>query len=217
MFHSVLAFLLSITLAWAPVTPARGPEPLGQLNAEGIAEVNGVVVPRGTTLFAGDRISTRVASVATASLAGGNHILVTENSLVQLQRRSAQVGVTVERGTVGLVHREGAPVMVQAAGLLIRPASSTRVTYLAKLEQDAVVLTAVRGEVRVEGRNAAYTVAEGKSMRFTLAEGPQGPQGAGASSFAGNALIVTAIVLAAAAAIVIPVVLSNLDNEPVSP
>jgi ferric-dicitrate binding protein FerR (iron transport regulator) len=213
--RAFLAVLLTCVLLCPPAAAIPGSETIGQLSAEGAAELNGVAVPKGATVFAGDRIEAKANSTATVSLAGGNRVLVTENSRARVRRAGSQLGVTLERGTVGVLHAQGEPLVVEAAGVLVRPASSGRSSYLVRREAGAVVLTAVHGDARVEAVNTTHVVPAGKSMRFTLgapAAGPQGPVGAGSSGFAANAVLVTAIVLGAAAAIIIPVVLHNLDD-----
>lgn len=217
--RSILALVVSFSMVFAPAVSAAGPEAMGRLSAEGAAKINGVAMPTGTTVYDGDRISAGQKSMATITLTGGNRILVAENSQAQVRKVGTQMGVSIEQGGLGFAQLKGEPVLVEALGVILRPVGNGPVSYMTKIESKSLVLTAVKGDVRVEGRNSSHVVPAGKTMRFELGEStaaPQGPAGAGGNSFASaKAVIITAIIIGAALSIALPLALG--DDDSVSP
>lgn len=218
--RSILALVVSFSMVFAPAVSAAGPEAMGRLSAEGAAKINGVAMPTGTTVYDGDRVSAGQKSMATITLTGGNRILVAENSQAQVRKVGTQMGVSIEQGGLGFAQLKGEPVLVEALGVILRPVGNGPVSYMTKIESKALVLTAVKGDVRVEGRTSSHVVPAGKTMRFELGEStaaaPQGPSGVGASSFASaKAVIITAIIIGAALSIALPLALG--DDDSVSP
>ena len=217
--HRFTAFLVSICLMLAPAAYPSEPEAIGRLSVEGGAQINGVAMPTGTTVYDGDRVSAGPDSLATITLPGGNRVAVTKNSRAQVRKVGAVLGVSLEQGGLGFAHRSGQPAVVEALGLLLRLAGDGPGSYVTLIESKAMTLTAVKGDVRVEGGNASYTVPAGKTMRFEVGESsapvPQAPVGVGGNTFmSSKALIITAIAIGAALSIALPLA---LGDESVSP
>ena len=210
---AVLVFALVV----APVSGADSHHAWGSLKSQGRTEVNGMAVPAETTLFSGDLVTTREASLATLSLPGGHLVFVIENSAARFNADSKSV--TLERGSLGVLHEGGEGVAVSSRGTLIRPAEGKAARYVVKLEDKGFVLSSLRGDVNVSASNRTVTVPSGKAMRFELAEPspPQGSTSAGSANALSPRAIIVASVLIVAASLAIALPLALRERTPVSP
>lgn len=218
MFARMLvAVVLSFALLVAPVCAEEKASAWGNLEAQGRIEVNGAPVPSETTLFVGDRVSTKEKGLATVTLAGGNQVFVIENSAAYFQADAKSV--TLERGAIGVLHRGGEGVLVSSRRALVRPAKGTTARFVVKLENKGFLLSSLAGDVDVVATNRTVTVPLGKTMRIELGEPPQDPVGSGAghaSAYAAQTVfLVSAIIVGVTLAIALPLALKN--DEPVSP
>ena len=83
--------LLSAALVCAPVAPAGTPAAVAKMSTKGTAEVNGTVTPAETSVFSGDRITTRENAAAALALSGGDQVFLPEQSAAQVRQADARL------------------------------------------------------------------------------------------------------------------------------
>ncbi len=162
---SALVVLLSMsTLGWAagPTTS----RPMGYLATRGEVRVGGHAALSGTTVFAGDVISTGRGSSVEVRLQSGTIATLSENGELSLAADSAALrlsqGVVSVRNAGDQQARlllPNATVVIESEGgfpALCRVAASGRVAQI----------FADRGRVEVRGRGQAHRLLPGKSLRL---------------------------------------------------
>lgn len=176
---AMLVMLLSAALVCAPVSPAGTAAAVGKVTTKGAAELNGAAAPAETTVFNGDRISTREKAVATLWLTGGDQLFLTEQSAGRLSRdqADARTEMALERGGLVLMSRGAQPVSVLAAGLRIVPSGAG--IFEIVVQGNTLKVAARKGSARVTASNRSVDVPEGKTLDATV-DPPQGPAGAAA-------------------------------------
>jgi hypothetical protein len=153
------------------------PQPLGFLAAKGDVWIDKQAALPGTTLFAGDVVTTGKGSVAVMNLHSATIVTLAENGEVALSREARATVVDMKKGTLAVrnegrlpsrVNVPGASVVVQAEGGF--PAIC-RIAYVGR----SAGVFAERGRVEIRGKGAPIILAPGRSAR--LEAGP--PQAAG--------------------------------------
>ena len=163
---SALLFLLSMsTLGWAAGRPTTS-RAVGYLATRGEVRVGGHAALSGTTVFAGDVISTGRGSSVEVRLQSGTIATLSENGELSLDTDSAALrlsqGVVTVRNAGDQQARlllPNATVVMQSEGgfpALCRVAASGRVAQI----------FADRGRVEVRGRGQARLLLPGKSLRL---------------------------------------------------
>ncbi|HEV8383775.1 MAG TPA: hypothetical protein VGQ11_02810 [Candidatus Acidoferrales bacterium] len=174
--------LLSAALVCAPVAPAGTPAAVAKMSTKGAAEVNGMATPAETSVFSGDRITTREKTAAALALAGGDQVFLPEQSAAQVRQADARVEVSLERGGLVVVSRGAQPVSVLAAGLRIVPGGAG--IFEIAVRGNGVKVAARKGSAHVTASNRSVVVPEGKTLDATV-DPPQGPVGAGSAGLTG--------------------------------
>ena len=193
---AVLAMLCSVLLVSLPAAEGGTSAAMGKLDPNGSTEVNGTVVPGGTTIFAGDRIVTREDATAMVSLAGGSQLILVGAGALQMIGGGQQSTVSLSRGGLAVLSRASMPVAVEAGGVRIHAGSASAV-YAVTIDGINLKVIANKGSAEVEAADRTVTVTEGKTLEATLAP-PQGPAGAGAAGEEGEFLKILIITSAAA-------------------
>jgi ferric-dicitrate binding protein FerR (iron transport regulator) len=236
MTHSLLvrgaSFALSVSLLLPALAAAAGSAPLGTLRSEGAVYVDSSLVPAQSSLFSGDRVATADGR-ASISLAHGSSVLLDRASSVALSNTLTGLRVGLVKGRVTFNTNPRAPIQVETAGLTVVAAGQfPSLAEVAMLADGSVSLAVHRGSmlVRSAGEESAVVTA-GKAITVgpqavrkaqtpgTAAHGGktvgQAAQGVHLSHGASMVLI-GAVVVATAAAIAIPIAVSD-DETPVSP
>ncbi len=164
--RTLLAMLLVVLLAYAPVAPAASPAVVGKINTKGTAEVNGAPVPAEATVFTGDRISTQKNTASGALTAA------------RISRTGDQVTVALERGALAVVNRSADPVVIEANGVRIQAAGPAGAVYEVAVQGRGLKVMARKGTAVVKATDRTVEVKEGTTMDATVAPGPTGAGGA---------------------------------------
>ena len=197
--------LLSAALVCVPVAPAETPA-VAKMTTKGTAELNGMVTPEETSVFNGDRITTREKTAAALSLAGGDQVFLPEQSAVQVRQADARVEMSLERGGMVVISRGAQPFSVLAAGVRIVPSSSGILEIAIK--GTSLKVAARKGTARVTASNRSVDVPEGKTLDATV-DPPQGPTGATAGLTALQTVAVVAGVVSGVVGLTLGVVAFN--------
>lgn len=171
-----LASCLSLLLVYLPVTPSASSAVVGQMTTRGIAEINGVTAPAATTIFAGDRITTRLETTAVLTLPGGDQVLLPALSAATVERNQGRVTFSLAQGALAVVSKSKAPVIVAASGARIQPAANAAAIYEVAIHGKALEVVARRGTALVETAGRTVEVKEGSELEASMA--PPAPQGA---------------------------------------
>ena len=175
----VSALLLANIYAFA-TGPADAPRALGYIAAKGSVLVDKQPVPSGTTLYAGDVITTGKASAAILNLQSRTAATLSENSEVALSAGTPSGRLALNRGRV-LVRSEAgqtARVTVSGASVLISGEGGFPALCRIALVGGLGVVSAEQGRVEVHARGAQIVVPPGKSARL----GAGAPQAAGSQA-----------------------------------
>ncbi len=175
---ALLVISLSAALVCAPVAPAGTPAAVAKMSTKGTAELNGTVTPAETSVFNGDRITTRAKTAAALAISGGDQVFLPELSVAQVRQAGAGVEMLLERGGLVVVSRGAQPVSVLASGVRIVP-SGAGILEIA-INGASLKVAARKGSARVTAADRTLDVPEGKTLDATVAPPPQNPAGASA-------------------------------------
>jgi ferric-dicitrate binding protein FerR (iron transport regulator) len=164
---SLLAVLLTIALVGEPAVSAT--PMLGQVIVKGLAKVNGLVTSSGTTVFPGDRVTTETNSVAELVLNGGNKVLLPQSTAVTLSQDASQVIVNLKQGALALLSKNNSSPIIEANGVLIKPAADTAVVLEVAVRGNSLRVLARRGSAIVVASDESIEVTEGKELDATTA------------------------------------------------
>lgn len=167
-----LSMLVSVLLLANLHAVAAGhpdaPRALGYIASKGTVLIDKQPVPSGTTLYAGDVITTGEASAAVLSLQTRTTATLSANSEVALLPGTPSGRFTLRRGVVS-IRSEGvqpAHVAVSGASVLVKGEDGfpalCRIAYVG----GQGVVSAERGRVEIQGRGIRRIVPPGKSARL---------------------------------------------------
>jgi hypothetical protein len=165
-----LASCLSLLMVYLPVTSAV----VGQMTTRGTAEINGTTVPADTTVFAGDRIATRGETTAVLTIPGGDQVLLPSLSAATVARNEGRVTVSLEQGSLAVLSKSKAPVIIAASGVRIQPVANGAAIYEVTVHGKVLEVIARRGTALVETAGRSVEVKEGTELEATMAP-PPGP------------------------------------------
>ena len=176
LWKLVSALLLANIYAFA-AGPADAPRVLGYIAAKGSVLIDKQPVPSGTTLYAGDVITTGKASAAILTLQTRTAATLAENSEVALPAGTPSGLLTLRRGMMLIRSEAGqtARVTVSDASVLISGEEGFPALCRIALVGGQGVVSTERGRVEVHARGAQIVVPPGKSARL----GAGSPQVAG--------------------------------------
>jgi ferric-dicitrate binding protein FerR (iron transport regulator) len=211
---SWVVICLSILLGFQPVGWAASPVMVGKIVAEGAAQINGSPAPKGTTLFADDRIVTQKDGNASLALTGGGQLILVDSSSVQMKQLGGQLTAALDHGALAVFNRGiAAPIIVQAGGARIRPGKDGAV-YAVTLVGEKLEVFAKKGVAEVEAANRTVEVHEGETLEATMApaDPPQTAAGAGKTSPLGRLDKVLIVVGVAAGVTVLGIAVRALEK-----
>lgn len=193
----ILVVALSCLLLYVPVAPVGASVAAGKLITKGSAEINGVAAPAVTSVFVGDRITTQKEATTSLSLAGGDTIVMPELTKAALGQRDGRFVVSLEDGTVSVLNKTQAPILIQVRGARIEAASNLPALYEVTVHGNALRVVTRSGAARVETANRSGIIESGNALSATLAP-PASPQPAN-SLFGASTWVVATVATAAAA------------------
>jgi hypothetical protein len=195
MNKASLAVVISLVMAFAPVVSGASPAAIGQVTAMGSAQINGLAIQSGGTLFAGDRVNTSEGSVATLALSGGNRVVLPASSSVVMQQSDGRIVLQLESGSLAVLSQSSAPVAIEVQGTRVLPVANRAAVLEIAVQGRLLKVLARRGSAKVITAKETVEVPAGKELDATMAPpSPRSPAGAG-SSFTGQTLL-TAVGLA---------------------
>jgi ferric-dicitrate binding protein FerR (iron transport regulator) len=169
--------LLLANLHAVAAGPPEASRALGYIAAKGNVLVDKQPAPSGTTLYAGDVVTTGEASAAILNLQTRTAATLSENSEVALLPGTPSGQLTLRRGTV-LIRSEGSqPVRVTVSGASVLVKGEEGFPALCRIAfvGGQGVVFAQRGRVEVNGRGTRTVVPPGQSARLEVGS----PQAAG--------------------------------------
>ncbi|GAC1619955.1 MAG: hypothetical protein PVS2B2_05450 [Candidatus Acidiferrum sp.] len=180
--RSCFAFLLSCTVAMAPVWGAGGTA-LGTVVSADRAHIGSASASVGTTLYEGDYLSTdQLGNVQLR--AGAARLHLSPSTMVLLSEDGGAPSAVLSAGTATFSTANSKAFSLHASTATIRPKSDmptiAQVTFVNSKE---FIVHTTRGPVSVTVEDETQIIPEGNSYRVVLdppaAAEPQGPQGAG--------------------------------------
>lgn len=206
---ALLVITLSAALVCAPVAQAGTPAAVAKMSTKGTVELNGTVTPAETSVFYGDRITTRAKTAAALAISGGDQVFLPEQSAAQLRQAGAGVEMLLERGGLVVVSRGAQPVSVLASGVRIVP-SGAGILEIA-IKGTSLKVAARKGSARVTAADRTLDVPEGKTLDATVAP-PQGPAGASAGLTGFETVAIVAGVVSGVVGLTLGIVAFNRAN-----
>jgi hypothetical protein len=197
LLRSSLVSILALSLIYAPIASAASKAVGVVVHAES-ALLGAAAVTGGSTVYSGDRLTTRKDGTLRMRVGGGQVYLLAE-SAATVESVGEGFRAALEQGTVGFATTAAQPAAVLAAGATIRPAGDRaahgQVTVVGPTE---LVVASYRGDVEVAFEGETFLVSAGNSYHLTMAPEPQGPVGEGDADAKRRRLLVVWLGIAAA-------------------
>lgn len=153
--------------AFSPLS-AASPAALGRVVANAPATMNGIDIPRETTMYSGDRLTTGPEGWARVYLSQSEQVYIASSSEARAAREADRLGVELMSGGAHLQTKAGSNVSVLANGLEIVPRGDENAIWQVKqVGPNEVLVVALRGSVEVRGTNRTLEVPAGRSARVT--------------------------------------------------
>lgn len=177
---ALLASFLLTTPAWSASTGA-----LGMVVAADRASVSGTGAAVGTTIFAGDKLTT-ADSGSVQLRAGAARFLLAESSAATVSAENGTPTVTLQRGTATFSTASAKAFAIIASTAVIRPKSDApTIGQVGILDAKHLLVKCTRGTLTVTVGDDSREVPEGAAYRIVLdpsdeeAQNQPPPQGAG--------------------------------------
>jgi len=175
--------LLLATLMVAPSGFGSQAKPLGVVLETHNASLRATDGLPGTTVFAGDTVSTAHSGRMRVRM-GEAQIEVLPESVVVFEELDSVAGATLVHGALSFSSPESGTVAVRATGIVIRP-QPKRFTHgqVTVVSPSELLVTSFRGPLELTLENESLVVPEGTTYRVVQGDrrGP-GPVGAGAEA-----------------------------------
>jgi len=212
----VPSLLCVLIVAVMAVVPAfAGSAVVGSVAGSMNATVEGQPLLPNSVVFSGQSLSVKDGAAVVATSTGARMVFGRDTS-VSFLRDQNEVTLQLGHGNVSLYQPDGSTrVRVQAGSVSVVPASGFKTLCQVAMIGNAIVVTAERGSVRVEGNGAPVEVSQGKTLTIEP-RSSRAPQAAGGSQhFAGDgskALEVGAIGAGGVAAILAGIGISRSND-----
>jgi hypothetical protein len=161
-------FVASLLLAFDPALAAPPASVLGTVNGRGSVEVNGVRAPNGMDVYAGNRIVTARGAVAVVMLARGGKLALGGATSALLTSVPDGLLVKLDRGVLDAVSEARVPLLVEVGGVTIR-ARNRDGAFEVVAKGRSLRVVARRGPVVAEAANQTVSIAQGKTMKTSVA------------------------------------------------
>src|SRR5260370_9198015 len=116
---SILGTLCSILLVDVSVAQQSSPQAIGRLNSNGTARVNGTAAPSGAKIFVGDHVVSSDGASTALSMSSGSRLILAGPGALQMGRVGEQLTARLENGSLAVLSRASAPIVIEAAGTRI--------------------------------------------------------------------------------------------------
>jgi ferric-dicitrate binding protein FerR (iron transport regulator) len=179
---AILTSFLLMSPAWAASADA-----LGTVVSSSGASVSGTVAPVGTTVFAGDNLSTADAGSVQLRTKDAR-LMLGASSAATVNEDSGMPGATLLRGSATFSTASSKAFSLNAATAVIRPKSDEpTIGQVTILSAKQLLVKCTRGELTITVGDDSRVIAEGSAYRIVLdpaeskeAQDQPPPQGAGA-------------------------------------
>jgi len=183
--REIVAAILTSCLLMSPAWGASA-DALGTVVSSSGASVSGTVAPVGTTVFAGDNLSTADAGSVQLRTKGAR-LMLGASSAATVNEDGGIPGATLLRGSATFSTANSNAFSLNAATAVIRPKSDEpTVGQVTILGAKQLLVKCTRGELTVTVGDDSRVIAEGSAYRIVLdpaeseaAQDQPPPQGAG--------------------------------------
>jgi len=165
MFRRSLVIALAVLLTGISL-PAQT-SPIGAVTQSSGGHLNNTGASVGTTIYAGDRLSTEAAGTLTLR-SGPVQLTLPEDSVVFMNQDGATLSALIQRGSVAFRVENGGSLRINAVDVRVRPQSSVLTAGQVTLENCAVVVTSRVQSLEVTAGKETKIVEEGKSYRVSI-------------------------------------------------
>jgi hypothetical protein len=165
MFRGSLAMALTILLTGISL-PAQT-APLGAVAQSSGGHLNNTAASVGTTIYAGDRLSTETPGTLTLR-SGPVQLTLADDSAVFMNQEGASLSAMLQRGSVAFRVESGGSLRIDAVDVHVRPQSPAPTAGQVTLENCAVVVTSRVQSLQVTAGKETKIVEEGKSYRVLI-------------------------------------------------
>lgn len=159
--------LWASTVVFAAGRPSKL-QPLGYVTSQGDVRVDRQAVPSGTSVFAGDVITTGTGSVASVKLVSGAQATLTEHGELTVATGDSADPIRLNRGALALRNAgdKAAHVGVGASTVVIKGEQGFPAICRVAYAGGATSVFADRGRVEVRGKGISRLVLPGKTYRL---------------------------------------------------
>jgi len=211
----VVAIVLCGLLASPALSPlsAASPAALGRVVVNAPTTMNGIDVPKESTMYSGDRLTTGAKGWARVYFSPAEQVYLDSTSEARAARNADGISIELVRGGAHL--QTGSNVRVLTGGLEVVPRENA-VWQVKQTGANEVTVVALRGSVEVRGSNRTVEVPAGRSARLTTSPTPPAAAAGGGSyglSPGAKAAIAAAVIGGVIALVVI--VYNQTENDSV--
>lgn len=158
----VCLLLLGTTLSFPAVA---GSIVVGLVEKSTNATVAGQPLLPGSTLFSGTTVTVDNGSAVIAIAGGTGRVVLGRGTVATLLREADRLTIMLRQGIVSLDQPDNkVPMRVEAADVVIMPAQGFKTLGAVAMGNDAVMVTAKEGLLRVEGIEPAVDVSAGNTI-----------------------------------------------------
>jgi hypothetical protein len=165
MFRRSLATALSVLLTGISLSAQTSP--IGAVTQSSKGHLNNTTASVGTTIYAGDRLSTEAAGTLTLR-SGPVQLTLAEDSVMYMNQDGGSLSGMLERGSVAFRVESGGSLRIDAVDVRVRPQSPALAAGQLTLENCAVVVTSRVQSLEVTAGKETKIVEEGKSYRVSI-------------------------------------------------
>jgi hypothetical protein len=151
-----------LAIGWIPAL--GGSAAIGSVAGSRNATLSGQAVAPNTTVFSGDQLQVR-EGVAVVAMGQGSRMVFGRETEASFLREANEVTVLLGRGNVSMYQpAESAGLRVKAGAVTVEPAKGYQTLGEVAMVNGAVVVTAKKGTLQVEGQGRSQAVAAGKTV-----------------------------------------------------
>jgi hypothetical protein len=165
MFRRSLATALTILLTGISLPGQTSP--IGAITQSTGGHLNNTAASVGTTIYAGDRLSTEVGGALTLR-SGPVQLTLAEDSVVYMNQDGGSLSGMLQRGSVVFRVESGGSLKIDAVDVRVRPQSHTLTAGQVTLENCNVVVTSRVQSLEVTAGKETKIIEEGKSYRVSI-------------------------------------------------
>ncbi len=192
--REIVAAILTSCLLMAPVWGASA-DALGTVVSSSGASVSGTLAPVGTTVFAGDHLSTADAGSVQLRTKDAR-LMLSASSAATINENGGTPGATLLRGSATFSTANAKAFALNASSAVIRPKSDeATIGQVTMLSAKQLLVKCTRGELTITVGDDSRVIAEGSAYRVVLdpaesesAQDQPPPQGAGTKGSGGAPL-----------------------------